>query len=265
MFPFFEPVNWFIIYTFWLTITVCFFAFLWMLKKLQVRFWYDYNIFKKNILWFFLWVFFFSRLFYVIWKWHDLKYIKNPFEFFIMSDYNFSLAWAIFWFLTVLFTITRIKKERITKFIDGLTISLFFILFIWYIWSLFWGQVYWRETFYWIEILYNHPFSPVPFQVPVFPLPIIYAIIFFILFSVSYISSMYVHIKGLIGYIWLIIMSSIFLIFEFFSWKYDIFRDNEYIRINLLQIFSIIFIIFCSYRLFIVFRSSEIKEKTFLN
>jgi len=263
MFPLFEPINWFIIYTFWLTLTICFFLFLWMIKKLSIVFNYDYIIFKKNLLWFILWTFFFSRLFYVIWKWHDLKYIKNPIEFFIMSDYNFSIAWAIFWFLSVLYILIKIRKEKLNNFIDWITISLFFILFVWYIWSLFWWQVYWKETFYWIEILYNHPFSPVPFQVPVFPLPIIYAILFFILFSISYISSMYIHIKWIIWYVWLISMSSIYIIFEFFSWKYDIFRDG--IWINLLQISSILFILFCWYRLILILNSNNNKEQTILN
>lgn len=263
MFPFFEPINWFLIYTFWLTLTISFFAFLWMLKKLSIRFWYDFIIFKKNILWFFLSIFFFSRLFYVISKWHDLKYIKNPLEFFIMNDYNFSLFWAIFWFLIVLYITLKIRKEKLDKFIDWLAISLFFILSIWFIWALFWWQVYWKETTLWIEILYTNPFTPVPFQVPIFPLPIVYSILFFILFSISYISSMYIHTKWIIWYIWLIIMSLLFIIFEFFSWKYDIFRDN--IWINLTQILSIIFIIFCIYRLIKIFSYTESKDKTILN
>jgi hypothetical protein len=263
MFPLFEPIDWFIVYTFWITLTICFVWFLWMLKKLSIRFWYDYLIFKKNLLWYFLWIFFFSRLFYVIWKWHDLKYIKNPFEFFIMSDYNFSLAWAIIWFFIVLYTLLKIRKEKLNNFIDWLAISFFFILFIGYIWAFLWWQVYGRETLFGIEILYTHPFTPVPFQVPVFPLPIVYSIIFFLLFSVSYISFMYVHIKWLIWYVWFIIFASILLIFEFFSWKYDIFKDS--IWINLIQTFSIFVIIFCSYRLYLIFSSKENKEQIILN
>lgn len=259
MYPLFEPINWFIIYTFWLTIVICFFLFLRMLKKLSIRFWYDYIIFKKNILWYFLWVFFFSRLFYVIWKWYDLKYIKNPFEFFIMSDYNFSLAWAIIWFATVLYLTLKIRKEKLNNFIDWLAISLFFVLFIGFVWSLLGWQVYGRETLFWIEILYTHPFTPVPFQVPIFPLPIVYAILFFILFSVSYIASMYVHIKWIIWYVWLIMFWSIILIFDFFSWKYDIFKNT--IWINLSQTFSIFVISFCFYRLFLIFNSNENKER----
>jgi hypothetical protein len=226
-----------------------------MLKKLSIRFGYDYIIFQKNILWLFLWVFFFSRLFYVIWKWHDLKYIKNPFEFFIMSDYNFSLAWAIIWFLVVFFILIKIRKEKLNNFIDWLAISLFFVISIGFIWALFGWQAYGRETLLGIEISYSHPFTLVPFQVPVFPLPIVYSILFFLLFCITYIASMYVHIKWIIWYIWLIIFSSILLIFEFFSWKYDILKNLTWINLN--QSLSMLFIIFCSYRLFLVFSSNE--------
>jgi hypothetical protein len=262
MFPLFEPINWFIIYTFWLTIVICFFLFIWMLKKLSIRFWYNYMFFKKNTLWYFFSIFFFSRLFYIIWKWNDLKYINNSFEFFIMSDYNFSLAWSLVWFFIIL-SITIIKwKERLNNYIDWLTISLLFVLFIGFIWALLWWQVYGRETLFGIEILYSHPFTPVPFQVPIFPLPIIYSILLFILFSGTYIASMYINIKWFIWYIWLIMFWTIILIFDFFSGKYDILKD--YIWINISQTFSIFLIIFCSYRLYLIFKSNENKEQKIL-
>ena len=258
MFPFFEPIQWFIIYSFWITIIICFFLFLLMFEKLKIRFWYKIDFFKKNILWFFIWTFLFSRLFYVIWKWNDLKYIQNPFEFLIMDSYNFSLAWAIFWFLIIFKILNRQKKENIINFIDWLTVSLLFVLFIGFIWALFWWQVYWKETTFWIELLYNHPFTPIPYQIPIFPLPIIYSILFFILFSISYISSLYIHIKWIIWYIWLISISCIIIIFDFFSWKYDIFKDLIWINLN--QIFFIFFIIFCAYKLVGIFRSWKIQK-----
>ncbi len=263
MFPFFETIYWIIIYTFWLTLTICFFMFIWMLKKLSVRLGFDYIIFKKNILWYFLWVFVFSRLFYIIGKWHEYKHIKDPLEFFVMNDYNFSLAWAIIWFLVVFFITSRIRRERLDNFIDWLTISLFFILTIWFIWALLGWQVYGRETHLWIEIIYSHPFTPVPEQVPLFPLPIIYSILFFIMFSISYISSMYVNTKWVIWYVWLIAFSSVFLIFEGFSWKYDIFKTV--IWMNIMQLFSIALVLFWFYRLFLVLISRENKETVILN
>jgi len=262
MFPFFEPIPGLVIYSFGLTLTICFFMFVWMLKKLCLRYSSNFNFFSKNIVWYFISVFIFSRLFYVISRWSDMKYINNPFDFFITSDYNFSLVWAIIWFFIVFLINLKIEKKKIIKFIDPLVLSFLFILFIWYIWAFLWGQVYWRETYIWIEILYNNAYSPVPFQVPIFPLPIIYSILFFILFSSLYIISMFVKIRGLIGYLWLIIFSSILLIFEFFSWKYDMFKNLFWI--NMVQLFAIFCIIFISYHLYILVKNPKILNKTIL-
>lgn len=243
MFPFFTLSDTLIVYTFWLTLTIVFFLFLWMLKKLSLRFSYDFLLFRQNIIWFFLSVFVFSRLFYVIFKWNDLKYIKDPVEFFIMSDYNFSLFWALFWFFLILFINVKLGKESILKYLDGVVLSFFFVLFIGYIGSFLWGQVYGRETHIWIEILYTNPFTPVPFQVPIFPLPIVYSILFFITFSVLYILSLYIHIRWFLWYVGLIAFSSILLIFEFFSWKFDILK--LFVPFNLNQVFAIVLLVIC--------------------
>lgn len=241
MYPFIE-FFWIPVYTFWLTITICFFLFVRMLKKLSIRINFDFLIFKKNILWYFLSVFFFSRLFYVISRWNDLKYIENPIEFFIMNDYNFSLMWALFWFFLVFFILLKVRNEKLDNFINGIILSFLFVLPIWFIGSLLWWQVYWKETMYWIEIMYNHPFTPVPYKVPIFPLPIIYSIIFFIEFSALYILSMYVKFKNILWYLWLAIFACIIFILEFFSWKYWVFKETFYI--NLSQICAIFILIF---------------------
>jgi len=62
-----------------------------MLKKLTSKYSFDMAIFMNNILWYFISIFIFSRLFYVISKWSDLKYIEDASEFFIATDYDFSL------------------------------------------------------------------------------------------------------------------------------------------------------------------------------
>lgn len=263
MYPFIEPISWVMIYLFWLTITICFFLFVWMLKKLSTKFWYDFLIFKKNILWYFIWVFFFSRLFYVISRWNDLKHIDNPIEFFIMNDYNFSLMWALFWFLVVFHILIRIREEKLDNFINWLVLSFLFILPIWYIWALLWWQVYWKETFFWIELMYNHPFTPVPYKVAIFPLPIVYSIVFFILFSTMYILSMYIKQKAILWYIWLMLFSCILFIMEFFSWKYWIFRD--FIGINLTQVSAIILLIFSAYRLHKIYKQEQNDKKIMEN
>lgn len=263
MLPFFELFTNFKIYTFGLTLTICFFSALWMLKKLSKRYALDMNIFTNNILWYFFWVFIFSRLFYIIWKWNDIKYIQNPFDFFITSDYNFSLVWAIFGFVLVFLMHLKARKENINKYIDPLVITFIFVLTIGFIGAFLGWQVYGKNTQIGIEILYTHSHTPVPYQVPVFPLPLIYTGLYFILFCVLYIGSMYVHIKWIIWYFWLIIFSCILLIFEFFSWKTDILFNHT--NINITQLFSILLIIVCIYRLFLIMKENEGKDITILH
>lgn len=263
MFPFFEIFTNFKIYTFGLTLTICFFSALWMLQKLSKRYAININIFTNNILWYFFGIYIFSRLFYIIGKWNDIKYIQNPIDFFITSDYNFSLVWAIVWFTIVFLTHLKSRKENLNKYIDPLVITFIFILIIGFIGAFLGGQVYGKNTQIGIEILYTHPHTPVVYEVPVFPLPLIYAGLNFILFCFLYIGSMYVHLKWVIGYFWLIIFSCILLIFEFFSGKTDILYN--YTNINITQLFSIILIILCIYRLFLIMKENEGKDITILH
>ncbi|MDD3646360.1 MAG: prolipoprotein diacylglyceryl transferase [Candidatus Gracilibacteria bacterium] len=221
-----------------------------MLKRLSTRYSYDTSIFTNNILWYFLSVFFFSRLFYVISKWNDLKYINNPMEFFIMSDYNFSLFGAIFGFFLVLYINVRLRKEKFDKYIDGLVLSFLFIAYIGFIGAFLGGQVYGNETNFGIEILYTHPFTPIPYQSPIFPLPIVYSIVTFILFSVLYIISMFIKIRGFVGYMGLLVFGVLTLILEFFTGKFDVFKVM--FDINMTQILSLFLIIFAFYRLYII-------------
>lgn len=171
-------------------------------------------------------------------------------EFFIMSDYNFSLYWALFWFFLVLYINVKLRKEKIDKYIDGLVLSFLFITYIWFIWAFLWGQVYWNETNLWIEVLYTHPFTPIPYQSPIFPLPIAYSIATFILFSSLYIISIFIKIRWFIGYMWLLIFWVITLILEFFTGRFDIFKVM--LDINMTQILSLFLIIFSFYRLYII-------------
>jgi prolipoprotein diacylglyceryltransferase len=117
-------------------------------------------------------------------------------------------------------------------------LSFLFILIIGYIGAFFGGQVYGRETSFGIEILYKNPFTPVPYQVPVFPLPIVYTLMSFFIFSAMYMLSLFIHIKGYIGYMGLILFSAMILIFEFFSGKQDI--VSIYSVFNLPQIYALI-------------------------
>ncbi|PID86525.1 hypothetical protein CSB08_00915 [Candidatus Gracilibacteria bacterium] len=255
MYPVFEPFSGFIIYSFGITLTICFFSFIWMIKKLSERFGYNSYFFIKDIVWYFLSIFIFSRLFYIISQFNNLMYIKDAYGFFIMSDYNFSLVGAVIGFLIVFIINLKLKKEKFIKYVDGLSISFIFILSIGFIGALLGGQVYGIETNLGIEITYKHPFSPISNGIEIFPLAIIYSISFFIIFSTLYILSMFIHIKGLIGYMGLISVSCIFLIFDFFSGKHDILKN--FLGLTFTQFFSIILIGFCVKQLYLIFKEND--------
>ncbi len=239
------------IYTFWLTITICFFLFWWMLKKMSKKLRFDFSIFTNNLLWFFISIFFFSRVFYIISRWNDLKYIENLEEFFIMTDYNFSFMWWVFGFLLVLLILLKIKKESLNKYIYWIMISFLFVLPIAFIWSLLGWQVYGTDTNIWIEITYTNSLSPVPYKSPVFPLPIIYSIVFFFVFCGFYIANMYVKQKALLGYVSLTSFSVIIFILDFFSWKYWVFKDI--IWLSMTQILAMFLFLFWVYSLYKIY------------
>ncbi len=244
-------VFWYPVYIFGLTIVICFFLFLWMLKKLSLRFGFEYHFITNSILWYFLSVFLFSRIFYIISMWKDMRYIKDPLDFFIMADYNFSLFWALFGFLWILFLNTKLFKKSIHKYIDWIILSFLFIAIIWYIGAFFWGQTYGVITNFGFEITSNYGNNPWK----LFPLALVYSWICFLLFSGLYILSLYVKTRGIIGYVGLGIFSAFILWLEFFSGKPDIFKAT--LNMNLSQISAIICIILAFSGLFRVMTSSK--------
>ena len=257
MFPYFT-IYWQDIFIFWITLVVSFFLFLWMLKKLSSRFNYDYNIIINSILWYFLSVFIFSRLFYIISMWKDTKYIDSIFDFFVTSDYNFSLFWALFWFFVVFFLKLRLFKKNVSNYLDWVVLSFLFILIIWFIGAFFWWQVYGSITTSWIWVYYSAT-SWSQLSWLLFPLALIYSGIFFIQFIVFYILSLYIKTRWIIWYVWLGVFSSIILGMEFLSWKRDIFKSMY--NFNFSQICALVFIVLSFYGLFTVI----LKEKKWEN
>lgn len=258
MYPYIELFPGFFIYTFGLTLCLCFFLFLWNLKRLAKRFGYSFTFFSQNILWYFLSIFVFSRLFYVVSRWNDMKFIKSPFEFFVMSEFNFSLFGAIFGFFLVTGILLRIEKSSLKRYIDWIVLSFLFVITFWYFGALLGGQVYGKETMYGIEMIYNHPFTPVPFQVPIFPLPIVYGLLSFLLFSGMYILSLFIHVRGFIGYLGIIIFCSMILVFEWFSGKQDVLSVSSVF--NLPQLFALVLAGWAGYKFYGIFMESRDTE-----
>lgn len=258
MYPFFEIFSWFYVYTFWLSLTICFFLFLWMLKRLCHRFWINEGFFLNRILWYFLSVFFFSRLFYVLSRFWDFKDIQKPIEFFFMNDYNFSLIGAFVWYFIVLYFSTVSQNLRSGKYVDVSILAFLFTSILWYIGAFFWGQVYGRETHLWIEVLYTNPFSPVPYEVPIFPLALFYALIFFIIFSIFYMSSMFLKVRGVTGYAWLVAIGATFLIGETLSGKLDMFKTTLGVWFN--QLWALCLILVGIYGLYRIYKTPKTTD-----
>ena len=130
--------NWIEVHTFGIIFIFVFFLFLWMLKRLSKKYKYDFDLFKNNILVLFVSSFLFSRLFYIFFHWKDFWWLSSLklTNFFINTDYKFSLYWLIFWFFLALLVILKVRKESILKYIDWVVLSFLFVLWIWYIWGL---------------------------------------------------------------------------------------------------------------------------------
>ncbi len=172
-----------------------------------------------------------------------------------MNEFNFSLFGAMFGFGLVLYMLSRLEKSSILRYIDGVVLSFLFILVIGYIGAFFGWQVYGRETALGIELTYTNAYSPVPFQVPVFPLPLVYMFMSFVIFCAMYMLSLFIHIKGYIGYIGLMLFSSMIIIFESFSGKQDILSVVSIF--NLPQVFALILLIWSWYQFAQIFSSDD--------
>ena len=231
-----------------------------MLKKLSRKVWIDVSFFFNRLIWYFLSIVIFSRLLYVISDWYDIRHIENPIEFFITSEYSFSLYGVILWFLWMLLYSLKANKLKGDKYIDVSVLSFLFTVIVWYVWAFFWWQVYGWETNFWIEIIYNNQFTIVPYEVAIFPLALIYAIWSFILFSVFYSLFLFVNIRWLVGYMWFISFNAMILVWESFTWKYDILKTT-YLFVNLNQVIAIVFILLSVYKLIVLLRNQPSKTE----
>jgi len=245
MYPQFE-IFWITIFSFWVALSIAFILFFWMLYRLSLKFWINSNFFLNNIFFYFISMFTFSRLFYVISEWRDFKFIFKEWyiNFFIMSEYNLSLIWWILWFLLILYFKIKKFKLKSEKYIDAVVLAFFFAAIIGYIWTFLWWQILWRPTSWSIGVTYTSAFSKSPYSWPIFPLALFYSGFCFILFTALYITRVLIKIEGFVWYIWIIIFSSLLLIFEFFNWSPDIF--NSFIYINITQMGAILLIIYAS-------------------
>ncbi len=262
MYPVIE-IYWVQIFVFWITLTLSFFIFLWILRKLSKKLDISFSFFQNRIIYFFISTIFFSRIFYFIAHYEsEMSYINSIWDFLLPDNYNFSLYWAIFWFLLVLFTSLKKAKIDYRPFLDISVISLFFVLVFWYIWALFWWEVIWKPTDFWVELHYNSSFSPISPDVAVFPLALVYSFLYFIVFSVFYSLNLFTKTKWLLWILWLMVLAWIILSLDSFNYFRDDFVNLVWLSFN--QILSIIILIVCFIFLFFVDKKDKKRKKTSL-
>lgn len=172
-----------------------------------------------------------------------------------MSDYNFSIFGAIFGFFVILYINVRIHKRQIEEFIDGVFLAFIIAVSVGYIGALFGWQVYGLETSFGIEMSYNHPFTPVPYKVPIFPLPIMYSMLTFVIFSVFYTSHMFTEKRWLIGYLGFISYGALVVVLDTFSGKFDTLQPL--LGIHFSQLFAFILIGVCMHRLYTIMKQES--------
>ncbi len=243
MYPNIE-IFWVTIYTFGLALSISFILFFFMLYKLSLKFGINANFFLWNVLWFFLSMFIFSRLFYIIAEWRDFQFLwkQGILKFLFMSDYNFSLMWGVLGFMIVL--IFQLKRFKISarKYIDAIVLAFLFASVIGFIGAFFGGQIYGRPTDSFMWIAATSDMSNTPYTSPMFPLAIVYSIVSFVLFFCLYIVRKLTKIEGLVGYIGITLFSLIMFGAEFYTGWTDIFKAHIYFNLNQIGALSLFFL-----------------------
>lgn len=258
MIPFFEIFS-IKIYSFWLLLWLSILLFIYSLKINSSKFWINFSFFSNRIIWFFVSSFFFSRLFFVISKWNDFVWIDSFWKFFITSDYNFSLTWAIFWFMLVLLINTRKHKLKSWKYVDAVVLSFFLASILGYFWAFLWGQIYWIESHSIIALEYTNAYSPVSTTDKILPLAIFYSIISTIIYLVLKIFSLFVKIRWVVWFSGLVLFWAMTIALENYNWKTDFFAHISHL--NFSQITSFFLILFSFYRIYILIKTSSINNE----
>ena len=165
----------------------------------------------SDIISFTLAMFVFGRLFHMLSAWRDTKFTFQSFfqgnigflefiqGFFIMEDYNLSLAGGIIGFILVFFYKTKNQKNLRAKYLDIILPSFFIAGIIGFFGAFIGGQIYGTPSNLFFAADYNTKYSTIPGKL--FPLAAIYAIICIIFVIISTKLSKKEQTDGYIGYI----------------------------------------------------------------
>lgn len=236
------------IHIFGLTLAVGLVMFLWISYRLIGKVQTDRAFVTQNIAWFILAGAVASRLAFFISEWREYKFLFSEgswFQAIFMTNYNLSLAGAVLGFAGLFVWQSRsLRKRDRLAMIDIFVLAFLFSATVVYVGALLGGQVYGisvPSNSSW-GITYSHPATPVPGDLPRFPLAAIYAVIAFGLFCTLYIAHILTHLAGLIGYAGVVIFASILLVGEFFNGDTDMFKSIFLLNLNQLVAVVSIFI-----------------------
>lgn len=179
-----------------------------------------------------------------------------------MTDYNFSLFGAIFGFCLILLLNAKLLKRSIHKYIDGFVLAFLFTVIFGFIGLFISWAGYGEST---SSILWIPYFSDNLSATPTgkfLPIGLLYSGASFILFSILYILSMFVKVRGLLWYIGLGMFSACALILEYFSGKPDAFSIAY--DISFAQMWAIFFIVVSFYGIYRVMNLSWKSQKTMM-
>ncbi len=243
MYPIISIWNIIDIYTFWVGLVLSWGIFFTLLHHFSIRKGINKPIFT-DIVSFTLSIFFSSRIFYILSEWREEKFIFKDLaegkgfwhflhQFFITDNYSISLAWGIIGFFIVFFIKTWHRKKDRTGYLDIVVYAFLITAVVWYIGATLGGQIYGIPFNSPFSILYTEKNSIVPFQNPLFPLPIIYAIIsggiYWLLHKLSLKHELP---SGFVGYMGMWLYGTLLFLWEFLNGSDDIIRSFIHININ---------------------------------
>lgn len=249
MYPLISIGNTIDIYTFGVGLVIAWIVFFVSLHQFAIRKGLGKHAFT-DIVTFTFSIFFSSRIFYIITEWREEKFIfQDLFEgrglgrflhqFFVTDNYNLSLAGGIIGFFLVFLIKMWGKKKEVH--LDIIVFSFLLAAAVGYTGALLGGQIYGIPFNSMFSILYDNKNSIVPFQNPLFPLPVFYIFatggLYWYLHRLSGKNALP---DGFVGYMGMGIYGVILFIFEFLNGSTDMIQSS--LLINMTQLVGLFLI-----------------------
>lgn len=192
--------------TFGIFMTLAFFAFYWMLRRLGKKYHVSTNFFESRLFTFFVVTFLSARIFHVL-LFAGIP-TKSAFSlefpvmsFFLMSDFYLSMFGAVIGFFGVLLWSIRSRDpQEKQEILDIFVIASMFWAILWYLWAFLWWQTYGMKSESILAVDYIG--NPVLAEFPRFPIALTYSLVILFIFSLIYIVKKVRPERGLAASLW---------------------------------------------------------------